>query len=126
MMQPIGSTNTKLTTMAFCQHCKPSEQRHLNPCKMRQTSLTSRTEIRYLIKPKSDIANAISILDSTAEAIKNSVDTDTVHQIYLQHYQFSKEVKSWICSVLLLQDTTSLPKFNKTTYDSSLTNKALH
>ena len=47
-------------------------------------------------------------------------------QIYLRHYQFSKEVKSWICSALLLQDTTSLPKLNKNnlgrfTHEQSIT-----
>ena len=34
-------------------------------------------------------------------------------QIYCRRYQPSKEVKSWICSALLLQDTSSLPMLNK-------------
>lgn len=68
--------------------------RGISTLAMAANVLAIKNKKRYPIEPKSDIANALSILDSTAEAIENSVNTDTAHQILADPCQLYTKINA--------------------------------
>ena len=84
-------------------------------------------DVTWMAGKQNHLADAVSRgspADTLDPLFKQKVPTNTAalsslqvplstKQIYLKNYQMSKEVKSWLCSALLLNDTTSLPLLNK-------------